>query len=883
MFGWINDCTEQLVVTKFGLATWHEIKKQAGCNVKDFSFVRHEYYDDGLTVSLVVAASNVLGIPVDAVLEAFGEFFMEFVRKNGYENLLSCQGSTLRLWLSNMNAMHDHLASALPPGFVKPVFWCEDCDTKKGSILLHYYSKRGSLLAPLVVGVVKEVARFHFEMKVVLERIATQDENGSEFTTWIISAVDPADSCKLTEGVGDVDAKPYATRRGTLLHSNSSHDKGTPSDGRTMTCPFSGLTFEMNVATGEMKSEMLEAPPAEVTLKKSDVLGIYGDETSSSYFELMDTLFPYNVIIDRENFSILHAGTMITGILQGSATVLVGQFIGDVLVITRPVLGGWNLSAMLKLTDQTFFIEPVSEKYESSGIKFKGSLVSLPSGNIMLVLSPDAKNVSELTKMNLTMSDLPLHSFQRDAVFLGEHIVSEVRSAHKLDKLSKRLEAEKNISNTLLYSRLPRNVADDLRAGKTVEPINYEKVTIFFSDIENFASICNSVETWDVIDMLNNLYGVMDYLSHKFSCYKMNYKMGTIGDAYMAVSGAPKEDEYHAENIANFAIAALECVKHLHSPVDGKPLKLRIGIHTGTVIAGVVGTLTPTFCLFGDTVNFSSRCESTGLAGKIQCSSICYGRLKHFSRHENEQYRFTPRGLVPMKGKGDCMTYWLDGGTENNEIVSPSALKELYKDVGALVARNKWKKRRYFHRLDTHGSTAPTEETEVTDETESIGSKESARLTTEDQPSDELQSGKVGEEIASVVVGVDSCTVGTEPDDRVKDLEVFDNLDNSVAPFLSDNNVSASEEKFSATPFLCKTWSNLQWDANITHEELINNVSAMLSELLLKGRRKDPSNSPTNYKRRKKALAAGALNFSDDDNENQFLLSYSFAFWNLSL
>jgi hypothetical protein len=133
------------------------------------------------------------------------------------------------------------IAAALPPGFVKPVFWCEDCDTKKGSILLHYYSKRGSLLAPLVVGVVKEVARFHFEMKVVLERIATQDENGSEFTTWIISAVDPADSCKLTEGVGDVDAKPYATRRGTLLHSNSSHDKGTPSDGRTMTCPFSGL------------------------------------------------------------------------------------------------------------------------------------------------------------------------------------------------------------------------------------------------------------------------------------------------------------------------------------------------------------------------------------------------------------------------------------------------------------------------------------------------------------------------------------------------------------------------------------------------------------------------------------------------------------------
>jgi len=81
----------------------------------------------------------------------------------------------------------------------------------------------------------------------------------------------------------------------------------------------------------------------------------------------------------------------------------------------------------------------------------------------------------------------------------------------------------------------------------------------------------------------------------------------------------------------------------------------------------------------------------------------------------------------------------------------------------------------------------------------------------------------------------------------VKDLEVFDNLDNSVAPFLSDNNVSAAEEKVSPTPFLCKTWSNLQWNVNITHEELINIVSTMLSELLLKCLQKDPSNSPTNW------------------------------------
>lgn len=100
----------------------------------------------------------------------------------------------------------------------------------------------------------------------------------------------------------------------------------------------------------------------------------------------------------------------------------------------------------------------------------------------MFILSPDAENISELTQMGLTMSDLPLHSFQRDVVFLGEHIASEVRTAHKLDRLSKRLENEKTVSNTLLNSMLPASVAESLRKGKTVEPQLYENVTLFFSD-----------------------------------------------------------------------------------------------------------------------------------------------------------------------------------------------------------------------------------------------------------------------------------------------------------------------------------------------------------------------------------------------------------------
>jgi guanylate cyclase soluble subunit beta len=124
-------------------------------------------------------------------------------------------------------------------------------------------------------------------------------------------------------------------------------------------------------------------------------------------------------------------------------------------------------------------------------IVLKGSMVKLSQSpyRVAFFLSPDVQNVAELTQMGLTMSDLPLHSFQRDAVFLGEHIVAEVKSAHKLDKLSKKLTIEKDLSNKLLYSLLPPMVADDLRAGKAVEPMFYDDVTMFFSDIVGFTTM----------------------------------------------------------------------------------------------------------------------------------------------------------------------------------------------------------------------------------------------------------------------------------------------------------------------------------------------------------------------------------------------------------
>jgi guanylate cyclase soluble subunit beta len=114
MLGWINDCVENLVITTFGLEAWHAVKEKAGCDVKDGGFIKLGHYSDKSTVELVQAAADVSGLTVPQVFEAFGKFFVPYINNEGYEDLLCCQGSTLKDWMANINAIHVHLQTTFP-------------------------------------------------------------------------------------------------------------------------------------------------------------------------------------------------------------------------------------------------------------------------------------------------------------------------------------------------------------------------------------------------------------------------------------------------------------------------------------------------------------------------------------------------------------------------------------------------------------------------------------------------------------------------------------------------------------------------------------------------------------------------------------------------
>lgn len=451
---------------------------------------------------------------------------------------------------------------------------------------------------------------------------------------------------------------------------------------RELGCPMSRLDSpvespEQSVEKAYVSRNMSFSSTASTALsvtEESTTSGSRADVGLSG--NITKNLFPYHVMVNRA-FTIEQVGRDLPSVLRKTEDELVGQHVADILNLTKPVGVTWDWEWLRRLEDQAFDVEPVGENCDVPNLRFKSTVVHVSESPplAMLMLTPDANNLEDLREMNLTLSDLPVHGAHRDAIFLREHLSTQMNNALKMEKLSRSLEREK----TLLESLLPEHAAAGLREGKTVEPMLHNNVTFFFSDIVGFTSICEQIYPWDVINMLNRLYCTMDFLAGKFNLFKVE----TIGDAYVCCSGLPQADGNHAMNIANFAIAVNHCCKQVLSPLNDSPIQLRIGIHSGSCASGVVGMTNPRYCVFGDTVNTTARHESTGAPGKIHCSSETQKELERMTKGS---FRLQERGFVDMKGKGEKLTYWLSA-TEKNKLVNGAAVEALEAEVKELLCK----------------------------------------------------------------------------------------------------------------------------------------------------------------------------------------------------
>jgi len=210
-----------------------------------------------------------------------------------------------------------------------------------------------------------------------------------------------------------------------------------------------------------------------------------------------------------------------------------------------------------------------------------------------------------------------------------------------------RIEREK--SERLLLNILPKSIADRLRQGENTIADAFPDATVLFADLGDFTRLSSEVSASELVRMLNEIFSKFDWLAELHHLEKIK----TIGDAYMVVGGLPTPRPDHAEAVAEMALDIQKVVSRLNT-CDGRSFEVRIGVSSGPVVAGIIGSKKFIYDLWGDTVNIAKRMESLGQLGSIQVSESTYERLK-------DKYEFERRGKIEVKGKGKMTTYFLTG------------------------------------------------------------------------------------------------------------------------------------------------------------------------------------------------------------------------------
>ncbi|MGG6238988.1 adenylate/guanylate cyclase domain-containing protein [Nodosilinea sp. AN01ver1] len=349
--------------------------------------------------------------------------------------------------------------------------------------------------------------------------------------------------------------------------------------------------------------------------------------------DIPDNLRVLSTILEAEGYRCRKA---ISGALALNAIALAPPDL-ILLDITMPTMDGFEVCRQLKV---------------SAGTQ------SIP---IIFLTARDAETEKEQA-FGLGAADYIVKPFMAYEVLLRvKHQLALRRQQQQLEAQNQQLQAEikerqqvevelrrqRQRSEELLTNVLPFQIAQRLKEREQAIADQFDAVTILFADIVGFSPVAAQLAPCELVHLLNQMFSRFDELA---AIYKLE-KIKTIGDAYMVAAGVPCPRPDHAQAIAQMALDMQATISDFQRP-DGHPFRLRIGINSGSVVAGVIGIRKFIYDLWGDTVNIASFMETTGEAGKIQVSELAYAHLK-------DHFTLKPRGPVCLKNGDSMTTYWL--------------------------------------------------------------------------------------------------------------------------------------------------------------------------------------------------------------------------------
>merc|ERR550532_2532129 len=569
-------------------------------------------------------AMKILGMQDEEFYEGMGVFFVALAQDLGYGMLLSCLGRCFRDFFVNLDNLHDYLKFTFPRMKAPSFFIAEESET---GMLMEYRSKRRGFQF-YVQGQIKELSKnFAVEIKKLEIEIKKQEVVFDTVVTYY----------ELT-----FENQGYIKKMAAQAKRQAQADKDQPIKASVIfeMFPFC-ILYNQNMEVTILGSALRQIIPR--------IIG----EGLSSWWELVKPLveFRWDVIQTRLNSMFELA--------------------------TQEEIDKLNKSGATSSSSGFDDVENLLDEEIDKTLHIKGQMVYMKEWEQMLFLAcPMMSDLNNLIWSGLFINDLSMHDYSRDIMLATtqEKIQMKMtlqtmeKKSAKLDEQQKKLSDVMKKSDDIIAQMLPKSVAEDLAKGKTNAEIqkSYECVTMLFSDVVTFTIICSKLKPTQVVQLLNNMYTLFDFLCDQNAVYKVE----TIGDAYLIVAGCPVKAANHAIKICDMAFDMMDGISMLKDPSNGEAIHMRIGCHSGPVVAGVVGLKMPRFCLFGINVGLTEKFESNSKPDQIYISEKTQELL-------SAQYKVEERTDEGLSMKvGGFRSFFLNG-KENRRPLQPAIIKAL--------------------------------------------------------------------------------------------------------------------------------------------------------------------------------------------------------------